>query len=69
MEDKEQPTTELTPVTIKEVCDYKGLIYEEVEAEESKEVKRNITRLINFSNLYLLTRCHRQELSCRRWKG
>ena len=53
MEDEKQLTTELTPVTIKEVCDYKGLIYEEVEAEESKEVKRNITRLINFSNSYL----------------
>lgn len=39
------------PVSIEEVCDYKGFLVEEVEKDEV--VKRNIIRLINFSNLYL----------------
>ena len=40
-------------VTLEEVCDYMGYLVEEVEAEESKIVKRNILRLIKFSDLYL----------------
>ena len=51
MEDKEQPTTELIPVSIEEVCDFKGFLLEEVNEDEV--VKRNIERLIKFSNLYL----------------
>ena len=41
----------LIPVSIEEVCDYKGFLIEEIEQDEI--VKRNIKRLINFSNLYL----------------
>ena len=40
-------------VTLEEVCDYMGYLVEEVEAEENQVVKRNIIRLIKFSNLYL----------------
>ncbi len=39
------------PVTLEEVCDYLGFLIEEVE--EDKVVKRNILRLIKFSNQYL----------------
>lgn len=49
-ENKQEKTI---PVTIEEVCDYMGYLVEEVEAEESKIVKRNILRLIKFSDLYL----------------
>lgn len=46
-------TVECVPVSIKEVCDYMGFLEAEVEAEENQVVKRNIIRLIKFSNLYL----------------
>ncbi len=49
MAEKEEVT--YVPVSIEEVCDYKGFLVEEVE--QDKVVKRNIIRLINFSNLYL----------------
>ena len=49
MAEKEEVT--YVPVSIEEVCDYKGFLVEEVE--EDKVIKRNIIRLINFSNLYL----------------
>lgn len=49
MAEKEETT--YVPVSIEEVCDYKGFIVSEVEEDEV--VKRNIIRLINFSNLYL----------------
>ncbi len=39
------------PVTLKEVCDYLGYLVEEVEKDEV--VKRNIIRLIKFSDSYL----------------
>lgn len=41
------------PVSIEEVCDYMGLLTIEVEAEEDQVIKRNIVRLIKFSDLYL----------------
>lgn len=48
-----EQTTEETyiPVSIEEVCDFKGFLVEEVK--EDPVVKRNIIRLIKFSNLYL----------------
>lgn len=49
MAEKEETT--YVPVSIEEVCDYKGFIVSEVEEDEV--LKRNIIRLINFSNLYL----------------
>ena len=39
------------PVTMQEVCDYMGYLVEEVEKDPV--VKRNILRLINFSDIYL----------------
>ncbi len=45
--------TTYKPVTLKEVCDYMGFLNSEVEAEENQIVKRNIERLIKFSDLYL----------------
>lgn len=42
-----------TPVSIEEVCDQLGFDVVEVEAEESHVVKRNIIRLIKFSDMYL----------------
>lgn len=53
MADNTESTEKYIPVSIKEVCDYMGFLEEEVEAEENQVVKRNITRLIKFSNLYL----------------
>lgn len=55
MADNELANTNETkyPVTLEEVCDYMGYLVEEVEAEESKIVKRNILRLIEFSDVYL----------------
>lgn len=50
---EEKQETTYVPVSIKEVCDYMGFLESEVEAEENQIVKRNIIRLINFSNLYL----------------
>lgn len=47
----ENEKTIYVPVSIEEVCDYKGFLVEEVE--QDAVVKRNIIRLINFSNLYL----------------
>lgn len=44
MAEKEEVT--YVPVSIEEVCDYKGFLVEEVE--EDKVIKRNIIRLINF---------------------
>ena len=41
------------PVSIEEVCDHLGFELIEVEAEESQVVKRNIIRLIKFSDMYL----------------
>ncbi len=41
------------PVSIEEVCDYIGLIFEEINEDESGIIKRNIIRLIRFSNTYL----------------
>ena len=41
-----------TPVSIEEVCDQLGFDVVEVEAEESHVVKRNIIRLIKFSDMY-----------------
>lgn len=49
METDNKKTT--IPVTLEEVCDYLGFLVEEVE--EDKVVKRNILRLIKFSNQYL----------------
>ena len=48
-----EETTEVTyiPVSLQEVCDYMG--FEVSEVEEDAIIKRNIVRLINFSNLYL----------------
>ena len=42
-----------TPVSIEEVCDHLGLDAIEVEAEENQATKRNIIRLIKFSDMYL----------------
>ncbi len=55
MADNELANTDETKyaVTLEEVCDHMGYLVEEVEAEESKIVKRNIIRLIKFSDLYL----------------
>ena len=39
------------PVSIEEVCDYMGYLVEEVEQDQV--VKRNIIRLIKFSDKYL----------------
>lgn len=50
---EEKQETTYVPVSIQEVCDYMGFLESEVEAEENQIVKRNIIRLINFSNLYL----------------
>lgn len=47
----ENETTTYVPVSIEEVCDFKGFLVEEVE--QDTVVKRNIIRLIKFSNLYL----------------
>ncbi|MBQ9659198.1 MAG: phage gp6-like head-tail connector protein [Clostridia bacterium] len=47
----ETETTTYVPVSIEEVCDFKGFLVEEVE--QDAVVKRNIIRLIKFSNLYL----------------
>lgn len=47
----ENETTTYVPVSIEEVCDFKGFLVEEVEKDAV--VKRNIIRLIKFSNLYL----------------
>lgn len=47
----ENETTTYVPVSIQEVCDFKGFLVEEVE--QDSVVKRNIIRLIKFSNLYL----------------
>ena len=55
MADNELANTDKTKyaVTLEEVCDHIGYLAEEVEAEESGTVKRNILRLIKFSDLYL----------------
>ncbi len=42
-----------TPVSIEEVCDHLGFDAIEVEAEENQPTKRNIIRLIKFSDMYL----------------
>lgn len=41
------------PVTLEDVCDDRGYFLEEVEAEENQITKRNIERLIRFSDMYL----------------
>lgn len=46
-------TKKYIPVSIEEVCDYMGFLTVEVEAEENQVVKRNIIRLIKFSDMYL----------------
>lgn len=46
-------TNKYIPVSIEEVCDYLGYDPIEIEAEEGQTVKRNIVRLIKFSDLYL----------------
>ena len=43
--------TSTLPVSLQEVCDYMGFLKEEVEQDEV--VKRNIERLIKFSDTYL----------------
>lgn len=55
MADNELANTDETKyaVTLEDVCDYMGYLVEEVEAEESGTVKRNILRLIKFSDVYL----------------
>lgn len=40
-------------VTINEVCDYMGFDVLEIEEEEGQATKRNILRLIKFSDSYL----------------
>lgn len=52
MADNVKETT-YKPVTLEEVCDYMGFLKSEVEAEDNLIVKRNIERLIKFSDLYL----------------
>ena len=42
-----------TPVSIDEVCDQLGFDAIEVKAEENQATKRNIIRLIKFSDMYL----------------
>jgi hypothetical protein len=53
MADNEVTTTTENeyPVTLEEVCDNMGYLVDEVEKDEV--VKRNIVRLIKFSDLYL----------------
>ena len=55
MADNELANTDETKyaVTLEDVCDYMGYLVEEVEAEESGTIKRNILRLIKFSDVYL----------------
>lgn len=55
MADNELANTDKTKyaVTLEEVCDHMGYLVEEVEAEESLTIKRNILRLIKFSDVYL----------------
>ena len=55
MADNELANTDETKyaVTLEDVCDYMGYLVEEVEAEESGTVKRNILRLMKFSDVYL----------------
>lgn len=49
--EKNDTTDTKYPVTLQEVCDNMGFFIEEVEKDEI--VKRNINRLIKFSDLYL----------------
>lgn len=46
-------TEESMPVTLEEVCDYMGFEESEVLLEENHVIKRNIERLIKFSDVYL----------------
>ena len=48
---KEEQQTNSIPVSLQEVCDYMGFLVEEVNQDEV--VKRNIERLIKFSDTYL----------------
>ena len=47
----ENEEVKTVPVTLEEVCDHMGFLVNEVEAD--KVVKRNILRLIKFSDIYL----------------
>lgn len=52
-ENEANTTEELKPVNMQEVCDYMGFLESEVQSEDGQVVKRNITRLIKFADLYL----------------